>query len=77
MALGYTMIDGEREYRSIKRLGHKEASMHTTEFVSAATSEDGVNGMLDAAKALAMTVVDLLASPETIIKVKKKFGRRK
>jgi len=31
--------------------------------------------MLDAAKALAMTVVDLVASPETVARVKKEFGK--
>ena len=52
-------------------------SVHTTEFVAAAASEDGVNGMIDAAKALAMTVVDLLSSPETMAKVKREFEREK
>jgi hypothetical protein len=39
----------------------------------AAASEVGVKGMLDGAKALAMTVVDLVSSPETAAKVKKEF----
>ena len=43
---------------------------HSPGFARAAASEAGIRGMIDAAKALAMTVVDLLASPETVIKIK-------
>jgi hypothetical protein len=32
--------------------------------------------MLDAAKAMAMTIVDLVAIPETMAKVKREFGRK-
>ncbi|MEE8414238.1 MAG: M20 family metallopeptidase [Dehalococcoidales bacterium] len=52
----------------------KEILLHSAEFALAAASEKGVNGMLDAAKALAMTVVDLVASPETLVEVKKEFN---
>lgn len=52
-------------------------SVHTMEFVTAAASEDGDNGMLDAAKALAMTVVDLVANAETMAKVRREFERAK
>ena len=44
---------------------------------SAAVSEMGVRGLLDAAKALAMTVVDLVASPGVVSKVKEEFKRGK
>ncbi|MCK4368449.1 MAG: M20 family metallopeptidase [Dehalococcoidales bacterium] len=50
-----------------------EVVAHSPEFASAAASEAGIQGMVDAAKALAMTVVDLVASPEIVIKVKQEF----
>ncbi len=52
-----------------------EVASHSPDFALAAASEAGIKGMLDAAKAMAMTVVDLLASPETFTKVKEEFGR--
>jgi amidohydrolase len=48
-------------------------AIHSPDFAKAAASEAGIKGMLDAAKAMAMTVVDLVASPETAIKVKEEF----
>lgn len=47
--------------------------VHTIQFASAAASEDASRAILDAAKALAMTVVDLVSNPDTIIKVKEEF----
>jgi amidohydrolase len=52
----------------------EEVGVHSPEFAQAAASEQGIKGMLDSAKALAMTVVDLLANPETIARVKQEFG---
>ena len=49
-------------------------SIHSPRFAEAAASESGIQGMLDAAKAIAMTVVDLLSSPETINQVNKEFA---
>ena len=49
--------------------------VHTTEFAAAAASEAGMKGMLDAAKALAMTAVDLLANREILTKIKEEFER--
>jgi amidohydrolase len=49
-------------------------SIHSPRFAEAAASETGILGMLDAAKAIAMTVVDLLSSPETINQVNKEFA---
>ncbi len=46
---------------------------HSPEFASAAASEAGIRGMLDAAKALAMIVVDLVANPEIVSQVKQEF----
>ena len=53
----------------------KEVVIHSPEFASAAASEAGIQGMLDAAKALAMTVVDLVADPEIVSRVKREFGK--
>ncbi len=58
-------------------IAEKGTSIHSSQFALAAGSETGVKGMLDAAKALAMTVVDLLANPETLAKVKKEFEQGK
>jgi amidohydrolase len=55
----------------------EEVVIHSPDFALAAASEAGIKGMLDAAKALAMTVVDLLASPETVSQVKQEFGQGK
>ena len=49
--------------------------IHTPQFAKAAASEDGLRGLLDAAKAMAMTVVDLLASTETVEKVQEEFRK--
>lgn len=50
--------------------------IHSAQFASAAASEDGIQGLLDAAKALALTVADLLASPETVARVKEEFQQQ-
>ena len=52
-----------------------EVSSHSPEFAKAAASEDGIQGMIDAAKALAMTVVDLVASAEIVTKIKQEFRK--
>ena len=48
---------------------------HSPQFAQAAASADGTEGLLDAAKAMAMTVVDLLAQPETTARVTEEFRR--
>ena len=53
----------------------EEVVIHSPEFAKVAASEAGIKGMLDAAKALAMTVVDLTARPEAVTKVKEEFNR--
>jgi amidohydrolase len=50
-----------------------EVLAHTPEFTAAAASEAGHKGLLDAAKAMAMTVVDLLSQPEMLDKIKQEF----
>jgi len=47
--------------------------LHSPEFAAAAISKEAIDGLCDAAKTLAMTVVDLLASPEIMAEVKKEF----
>lgn len=47
--------------------------LHSAEFVQAAVSEAGHTGLLDAAKAMAMTVADLLAEPENMASAKAEF----
>ena len=49
-------------------------SIHSPAFAEAAASENGSQGMLHAAKALAMTAVDLFSSPQTVESVKKEFS---
>jgi amidohydrolase len=53
------------------------AAPHTPEFAEAAASETGMKGMLDAAKSMAMTVIDLLASPDKLKEAQKEFGTGK
>ena len=51
-----------------------EVLIHTPEFAAAATSEAGHEGLTDAAKALAMTVVDIL-QPGMLDKIRQEFCR--
>ena len=48
--------------------------LHSADFAVAAASESGHKGLLDAAKALAMTVVDLLSEPQALARVKDEFS---
>ncbi len=54
-----------------------EVLVHSPQFTEVAASEAGIKGLLDAAKALAMTVVDLVANPEIVIKIKEEFVQHK
>jgi amidohydrolase len=54
----------------------REVTAHSPEFAQAAASEQGIKGMLDSAKALAMTVVDLVANPEIVARIKHEFGAK-
>ena len=54
-----------------------EVLLHSSQFASAAGSEAGLRGLLDAAKALAMTVVDLVANPGIVTRIKEEFRRGK
>ena len=55
----------------------KEVAVHSPQFAAAAASEAGSRGLFDAAKALAMTVVDLVTSPEIVTKIKQEFRQEK
>jgi amidohydrolase len=50
---------------------------HTPQFAAAAATEDALRRMLDAAKAMAMTAVDLLAGPDVLAKVQAEFRKGK
>jgi len=54
-----------------------EVLIHSPQFKQAAVSEAGMKGLLDAAGAMAMTVVDLLAAPELMEKAREEFRRAK
>jgi amidohydrolase len=57
-------------------IAQKEVIAHSPEFALAAASEEGIKGMLDSAKAMAMTVVDLVANPEIVSRVKQEFSKQ-
>ncbi len=50
-----------------------KTSLHSAEFRAAAVSAKGDRGLIDGAKALALTVVDLLANPKTVAAIRKEF----
>jgi metal-dependent amidase/aminoacylase/carboxypeptidase family protein len=58
-------------------IAQEEVLIHSPEFAAAAATDTAIQGLLDATKALAMTVVDLVANPEIVIKVKQEFGQEK
>jgi amidohydrolase len=51
----------------------RNIGLHSSEFRDAAVSAEGNRGMLDGAKALAMTTVDLLSDKKLVSKIKKEF----
>lgn len=55
----------------------KEVLIHSPEFAAAAATEDALRCLLDAARAMAMTAADLLASPEVLKKVRAEFRKSK
>ena len=52
-------------------------STHSPQFAQAAASEAGLDGLIDAAKALAMTITDLVSSPEIVKKARREFEQGK
>ena len=55
----------------------KDVLGHSPRFAEAAASEAGIRGLVDAAKALAMTVVDLVANSDIVSEVKREFEQQK
>ena len=55
------------------KIAEKDVMIHSPEFALAAASGEGMKGMIDSAKALSMTIVDLLATPEAVNKAKDEF----
>ena len=55
----------------------KDVLGHSPRFAEAAVSEAGIRGLVDAAKALAMTVVDLVANSDIVSEVKREFEQQK
>lgn len=50
--------------------------IHTPEFAVRTRTEESLRSMLDAAKAMAMTVIDLLGSPDNLEKAREEFTNR-
>ncbi|MBI2859109.1 MAG: M20 family metallopeptidase [Chloroflexi bacterium] len=51
-----------------------EVTIHSPQFALAAASQSGDKGVIDGAKAMAMTVVDLLLHPEYVVEAWKDFS---
>jgi hypothetical protein len=58
-------------------IGPEEMGGHTAEFCRAAGSPAGHEGMIQAAKILAMTTVDLLADPANVQEARRAFEEQK
>lgn len=54
-------------------ISEKEINAHSTDFAKAAISDYGQNQMIFAAKALAMTAIDVLTNPELVSKMREEF----
>ncbi|MFC1892669.1 M20 family metallopeptidase [Chloroflexota bacterium] len=57
-------------------IAQPEVLNHSPEFAAAASSEAASQGLLDAAKALAMTVVDLVSSPQLVTRIREEFEQQ-
>ena len=51
----------------------EEVLIHSSEFAAAAVSESANQALTDAAKALALTIVDLTSKPELVTKIREEF----
>ena len=51
----------------------KEIMVHSPQFAAASSSKEGHAGLVDAAKALAMTLVDLVAKPEVLPRIREEY----
>ena len=50
--------------------------LHSSQFASAAASREGKHALLDGAKSMAMTAVDLLAGRDKLEEIREEFGRQ-
>jgi len=57
----------------IVKVSPSDVGLHSAEFATWAASPDGDRGVLDAAKAMAMTVVELWLRPEAMQEVREAF----
>ena len=57
----------------IVAIADKDVLVHSPEFADAAISKRGIEGMIDASKAMAMTVADILSDTELQAKIKEEF----
>ena len=62
---------------ALAAIGPEDLAGHTNEFREAWASKAGHEGLLVAAKALAMTAIDLLAEPANLDEAKKAFAQQK
>lgn len=51
-------------------------TLHSAEFATAAASDAGMEALIDGAKALAMTVADVISLPEALSRIKEEFVRK-
>jgi amidohydrolase len=58
-------------------IGPEEMGGHTVEFCQAAASPAGHEGLINAAKAMSMTAVDLLAAPDNVREAREAFEEQK
>jgi amidohydrolase len=58
-------------------VGPDNIMIHTPEFTEVSGRDDALRRMLDAARAMAMTAIDLLSHPEALEKVRKEFLKNK
>lgn len=57
----------------IVAIAEKNVLVHSPEFADAAISDKGIEGMIDAAKAMAMTVADILSNSDIQTAIKEEF----
>jgi metal-dependent amidase/aminoacylase/carboxypeptidase family protein len=57
----------------IVAIADKDVLVHSPEFADAAISKRGIEGMIDASKAMAMTVADILSDTELQAEIKEEF----
>ena len=58
-------------------IASKKVLIHSPEFAKAAGKEEALRIMLDAAKAMAMTAADLMASPDTLAAIRTEFQKNR